>query len=187
MLKIQENKKKQIIQAASETLGKILAKQPSLTAMSLPAILSNENNERHDVLVNTIEKVTREYPELLQNDRRVFMKLLSFVKVLTGTMRAAVMKSLDRYLGVCRKAGKLDDINEIARALQADADEILADISDENQQAFVLLLTHIAKLNIDQGETLLKKVLPRLRVLFIANKNDYSRGLFYDLMVFLYD
>lgn len=24
-------------------------------------------------------------------------------------------------------------------------------------------------------------------MLFVANKNDYSRGLFYDLMVFLYD
>jgi len=51
----------------------------------------------------------------------------------------------------------------------------------------VLLLTRLAKLNIDQGEILLRKVLPRLRLVFIANKNDYSRGLFYDLMVFLYD
>lgn len=93
--------------------------------------MSNENNERHDVLVNTIEKVTREYPQLL-NDRRVFMKLLSFLKVLTGTMRAAVMKSLERYLDVCRKANRLEDIKEIARALNADAEEILADISDEN-------------------------------------------------------
>ena len=155
--------------------------------MSLPAIMSNENNERHDVLVNTIEKVTREYPQLLKNDRRVFMKLLSFLKVLTGTMRAAVMKSLERYLEVCRKGVRLEDINEVARALNADAEEILADISDENQQSFVLLLTRLAKLNIDQGEILLRKVLPRLRLVFIANKNDYSRGLFYDLMVFLYD
>lgn len=42
-------------------------------------------------------------------------------------------------------------------------------------------------MNIDQGEILLKKVLPRLKALFVNNKNDYSRGLFYDLMVFLYD
>ena len=34
---------------------------------------------------------------------------------------------------------------------------------------------------------LIKKVIPRLKVLFVGNKNDYSRGLFYDLMVFLYD
>jgi hypothetical protein len=54
------------------------------------------------------------------------------VKVLTGAMRAAVFKSLDRYLGVCRRTGKLEDINEVARALTADADDILADISDEN-------------------------------------------------------
>ena len=60
------------------------------------------------------------------------MKLLSFVKVLTGSMRGAVLKSLERFLHVCRKSKLLDDINEIAMALQADADEILADISDEN-------------------------------------------------------
>jgi hypothetical protein len=48
-------------------------------------------------LVNSIEKITREYPELLQ-ERKVFMKLLSFVKVLTGSMRAAVLKSLERFL-----------------------------------------------------------------------------------------
>jgi hypothetical protein len=138
------------------------------------------------VLVNSIEKITREFPELLQ-ERKVFMKLLSFVKVLTGTMRAAVLKSLERFLHVCRKNKLIEDINEIAMALQADYDEILADISDENQQSFMLLLTHISKLNIDSGEKLILKVLPRLRILFISNKNDYSRGLFYDLMVFLYD
>lgn len=115
------------------------------------------------------------------------MKLLSFVKVLTGTMRAAVLKSLERFLPVCRKYKLLDDINEIAMALQADSDEILSDISDENQQSFMLLLTHISKINIDAGTKLMLKVLPRLKILFISNKNDYSRGLFYDLMVFLYD
>jgi hypothetical protein len=60
-------------------------------------------------LVNSIEKVSREYPELLL-ERRIFMKLLSFVKVLTGTMRAAVLKSLERYLAVCRRMNRLDDI-----------------------------------------------------------------------------
>lgn len=48
-------------------------------------------------------------------------------------------------------------------------------------------MTAIAKLNIDTGDKLISKVLPRLKELFIGNKNDYSRGLFYDLMVFLYD
>jgi hypothetical protein len=60
------------------------------------------------------------------------MKLLSFVKVLTGTMRAAVFKTFEKYLSVCRRQKLLDDINEIAMALFADSDEILADISDEN-------------------------------------------------------
>jgi hypothetical protein len=30
-------------------------------------------------------------------------------------------------------------------------------------------------------------VVPRLKPLFSNNKNDYSRGLFYDLFVYLYD
>ena len=83
------------------------------------------------MLVNSIEKVTREYPELLK-ERKIFMKMINFIKVLTGTMRSAVLKSLERYLNVCRKEHKLEDINEIARSLYADSDEILADISDEN-------------------------------------------------------
>ena len=57
----------------------------------------NEASERHDVLVNSIEKVTREFPELLE-ERKIFMKLLTFVKNLTGTMRSAILKSLERYL-----------------------------------------------------------------------------------------
>lgn len=51
-------------------------------------------------------------------------------------------------------------------SLLADSDEILADISDENQQSLVQLLTQIAKLNIDTGDKLLTKVLPRLKQLF---------------------
>lgn len=63
--------------------------------------MGNEENERHDVLVNAIEKITREYPELL-DERHIFMKLLSFVKVLTGSMRSAILKSLERYINLCR-------------------------------------------------------------------------------------
>ena len=84
------------------------------------------------MLVNSIEKISREYPELL-TDRKIFMKLLSFVKVLTGTMRSAIFKSFERYLQVCKSKRQIEDINEIAMSLLADSDDILADISDENQ------------------------------------------------------
>ena len=63
--------------------------------------MSNEKKERHDVFVQSIEKITREYPELLV-EREIFMKLLSFIKVLTGGMRNAIFKSLERYLAVCK-------------------------------------------------------------------------------------
>lgn len=36
-------------------------------------------------------------------------------------------------------------------------------------------------------EKLLRHVVPKLKPLFITNKNEYSRGRFYDLMVYLYD
>jgi hypothetical protein len=42
-------------------------------------------------------------------------------------------------------------------------EEILADISDENQQSLLLLLTQIAKLNVDSGEKLMIRMLPRLK------------------------
>ncbi len=163
-----------------------MAKQPSLTKQALPALFTNESNERHDVLVNAIEKITRDYPNLL-TERKVFMNLTTFVKVLTGSMRACVFKAFERYLHVCRREKRIEDIDEIAMALFGDAEEIMSDISDENQQAFLQLITHLSKLNVDSGEKLINKILPRLKTLFVGNKNDYSRGLFYDLMVFLYD
>jgi len=49
-----------------------------------------------------------------------------------------------------------------------------------------LLLT-LAKLNTDAGEQLLKAVVPKVKQVFSTSKNDYMRGVYYDLMVFLYD
>jgi hypothetical protein len=97
----------------------------------IPALLTNEQKERHDVFVNAIEKVSREYPELLQ-ERKIFMKLLSFTNVLTGSMRGSIFKTFERFLYVCRHKKALEDINEIAMSLLAVYEDILADISDEN-------------------------------------------------------
>jgi hypothetical protein len=67
----------------------------------IPALLINEKNSRHDVFVNSVEKVTREFPELLK-ERKIFIKLLSFVNNLTGSLRMAIFKSFEKYLSVCR-------------------------------------------------------------------------------------
>jgi len=142
----------------------------------------NKQIERHDILVHVIERLTREFPALL-SERRIFLKLLSFVNVLTGTMRGAIFKSLERYLQICPQV----DLVEVSKSIQADYDDILADISDENQQNFILLVTSIVKLNKASGTELLTKVIPRLKPLFAGNKNDLSRALFYDLMVYIYD
>lgn len=62
LLKLQELKKKQLIFASSEALGKVLAFQPGLTAFCLPYLMQNDAKERHDIIVNVIERITREFP-----------------------------------------------------------------------------------------------------------------------------
>lgn len=93
--------------------------------------MANEESKRHDIFVNTIEKVSRDFPEILL-ERKVFMKLLAFVTILTGSMRGAIFKAFERYLFVCKRKMSIEDINEITLALFADFDDILSDISNEN-------------------------------------------------------
>ena len=66
------------------------------------AIFANEVRERHDVFVYSIERASREYDELLC-DRQLFMKTISFIDILTGSMRAAVFKTYERYIKVAKQ------------------------------------------------------------------------------------
>ena len=151
------------------------------------AIFANEVRERHDVFVYSIERVSREYSRLLC-DRQIFMKTISFIDILTGSMRAAVFKTYERYIKVARQEGNLADIDEISMSIMAISKDILADINDENQQSFVSLLIILAELQgVDSVRQLLATVVPQLKHLFVKNKNEYCRGRFYDLMVNLYD
>jgi hypothetical protein len=103
-------------------------------------------------------------------------------------MRAAVFKTFERYTAVARGDKNLAAIDEIAMSLLAVCKEILADINDDNQQAFISLLVTLSELKgVDSVEKLLALVVPQLKPLFVKNKNEYSRGRFYDLMVNLYD
>ena len=113
------------------------------------------------------------------------MKLLNFVNILTGSMRGVVFKSLDRY--ICDASCPAEDLHEVARSVQAVYDEILADISDDNQQNFLLLLSSIMRLDRQLVAPVLAQVVPRLKPLFITNKNEFSRAIFFDIMVTLYD
>jgi hypothetical protein len=80
----------------------------------MPYISKNhDKQERHDVFVKSVERITRDFPAML-GDRKVFQKLLSFIKVLSGSMRAAVLKSMDKYLYNCRENNNMRDIVEIA-------------------------------------------------------------------------
>lgn len=62
--------------AVSELLGLILDRQHQRLGKAVfdriydrvrEALFTNEVRERHDVFVNTVERVSRKYPQLLQN------------------------------------------------------------------------------------------------------------------------
>jgi hypothetical protein len=127
LLKCQGMSKKQMIFAASEALGKVLKNQPTLAAFVLPFIMQNDVKEKHDVIVNVIERVTRDFPVLLAQ-RRIFLKLLSYINNLTGSMRSAIFKSLSRYYVVC-SAGEKKDITDTVKTV---CEDVLSDTSEEN-------------------------------------------------------
>ena len=103
-------------------------------------------------------------------------------------MRAAVFKSFERYVEVARARKAQDEIDELAQSIRASCTDILADINDENQQSFLQLMITLASLpKMDTIDALLAECVPRLKPLFISNKVDYSRAMFYDFMVNLYD
>ena len=68
-----------------------------MVEITLQALMINEAQARHDIFVNVIERVSREFP-LLLDERQLFVKLVAFINVLTGSMRGAVFKTLDRYI-----------------------------------------------------------------------------------------
>ena len=51
----------------------------------------------------------------------------------------------------------------------------------------MLLLSSIMRLNKQMALPVLSLVVPRLKPLFIANKNEFNRAIFFDVMVNLYD
>jgi hypothetical protein len=106
----------------------ILQRVPAAFSKALPQLMLNESKEnRHDIFVNVIERITRWFPGLLA-ERKILMKLLSFINSFTGTMRSVIFKSFDRYLAICESP----DLVEISRSLESVFNEILGDISDEN-------------------------------------------------------
>jgi hypothetical protein len=62
----------------------------------------------------------------------MFMKTISFVNVLTGSMRAAVFRTLERFIALAKRTKRINDVNEISMSIQAVSSDILADINDDN-------------------------------------------------------
>ena len=83
------------------------------------------------MFVHSIERASREYSHLL-SDRQIFMKTISFIDILTGSMRAAVFKTYQRYVKVAKQDNNLAAIDEICMSLIAVSKDILADINDDN-------------------------------------------------------
>ena len=137
ILKTYESKKKQIIYACSELIGMILNSMKDkpwfgeIIKQTKIALFANEVRERHDVFVYSVERVTREYDGLLM-DREFFLKTISFINILTGSMRAAVFKTYERYIKTAKEMNRLSDIDDISMSLLAVSKSILADINDDN-------------------------------------------------------
>ena len=83
------------------------------------------------MFVYAVERVSRGYEEFL-TDRQMFWKTLSFINRLTGSMRAAIFRTFERYVTLAKRKKLSSDINEIAMSLQAVSKDVLADINDEN-------------------------------------------------------
>lgn len=119
------------------------------------AIFSNEVRERHDVFVYAVERVSREYDHLLV-DRDFFLKTSGFINILTGSMRAAVFKTFERYIKIAKKMENIKDIDDMAMSIFAESKNILADINDDNQQAILSLLVTFSELKgIDSVEKMI--------------------------------
>ena len=95
-------------------------------------------------------------------ERTLFLKFLAYIGTFTCHLREAVLLSLDRYVALCARERNLADIEEVILSVQAKCEDILADVSDENQQSFLRLILTIAQLNTVKGDALLAKVLPLL-------------------------
>ena len=54
---MQELRKKQLINASSEALRRILLRQPELVTQALPLLLQNEAKDCDDIFVNVIERI----------------------------------------------------------------------------------------------------------------------------------
>ena len=105
LLKMQSLRKKQLIYASSEALGKILARQPELVRMSVPYLKANFPKDRHDIFVNVVLRITRAFPQLLC-EKLIFEMLTSFVGILTNSMRAAIFDSLTHFYEVASETDK---------------------------------------------------------------------------------
>jgi hypothetical protein len=53
-----------------------------------------------------VERISREFKNFL-TDSQLFHKTISFINILTGSMRAAVFKTFERYIDVAKKNNNL--------------------------------------------------------------------------------
>ena len=63
------------------------------------------------------------------NDRQIFIKTLSFLNILSGSIRSAVIKSLERLVTLTKES--LNEVNEICMSLQAIITDLIADTHDD--------------------------------------------------------
>lgn len=98
-------------------------------------------------------------------------------------MRSAIFKSLTRYYIVCTPAERKD----ITDSVKTICEDVISDRSEENQHSFLVFVLEVTKIDKSAGSEILNRISDRLKPVYISNKNEQIREIFYDLMVHLYD
>ena len=192
LIKQLEHRKRSIIYASSEVIGVLLANQPEqLQDASSKIQLMYSGEAKQDLFISIVQKISK-YQGLFALEKPILQKLLSFLKPFSASFRAWILQSLRSCIIELLKENNEKAINEIWMWIQAHYEDIIWDKDDECQQSFILFLKELVKWNSSFRDNLFNVVLdlnsqPNMHSVIRSNRNHLTRGLYWDLMVSLYN
>ena len=113
LLKCLDTNRKYIVLAAAEVIGKRFSVHEQLSESFCAAIAKKESKEI-GFYINILEKVTVNYPKLLDN-KAICFKLSPFFLSLSGTTRASLLKlffNYAEYIKTCARFNNIPDFCE---------------------------------------------------------------------------
>ena len=192
LIKQLEHRKRSIIYASSEVIGVLLSNQPELLNDASSKIqLMYSGEAKQDLFISIVQKISK-YQGLFALEKPILQKLLSFLKPFSASFRAWILQSLKAWIVELLKIENEKEINEICMWIQAHYEDIIWDKDDEWQQSFILFLKELVNWNTFARDNLFTAVLdlnsqPNMHSVIRSNRNHLTRGLYWDLMVSLYN